>query len=75
MWYKVIMKTIIILSIMFSAALSFFLFYSLRFNGAMCGGIAANLNTCPVGYACVYKNHHPDASGTCVFSPMHFLLK
>jgi len=51
------------------------LLYSLAFSGKQCGGFAANINTCPVGYECVLNSQHPDASGTCRFSPIFILIE
>lgn len=56
-------------------ALVSILLYFLAFSGKQCGGIAANINTCPVGYECVLSNGYPDASGSCRFSPIFTLIE
>ena len=57
------------------AVLAAILLYSIAFSGRQCGGIAANINTCPVGYECVSSSRYPDASGNCRFSPIFTLIE
>lgn len=66
------MKRFLILGLVFLAA---FLFYTFVFSGKQCGGIAANINTCPIGYECVLSSRYPDASGNCRFSPIFTLIE
>ncbi len=51
------------------------LLYSLAFSGKQCGGFAANINTCPVGYKCVLNSSYPDNLGTCRFSPVSSFIE
>ena len=66
------MKGLLILGLV---VLIVILLYSLVFSGKQCGGIAANINACPVGYECVSSSRYPDASGNCRFSPAFTLIE
>lgn len=66
------MKRLLIFGLMVLAAI---LLYSIAFSGRQCGGIATNINTCPVGYQCVSSSKYPDASGNCGFSPVFTLIE
>jgi len=66
------MKKLLIFGLLVLAAI---LLYSLASSGKQCGGIAANINTCPVGYECISSSKFPDASGNCRFSPAFTLIE
>lgn len=66
------MKRILIFGLL---VLIVILIYSLAFSGKQCGGIMANINTCPVGYKCMSRSRYPDASGTCRFTPLSILIE